>query len=67
MTCQHFTYGVDKHCHTLVGCNLREKQLQQGEHLTKRCTHLAEGDGMGTGRLLTPQTFRPFFTSSEFH
>ena len=20
MTCQHFAYGVDQHCHTLVGC-----------------------------------------------
>ena len=27
MTCQHFTYGVDQHCHTKVGCNLRQKQL----------------------------------------
>ena len=39
MTCQHFTYGVDQHCHTIVACNLRQKQLQQGEHLTKRCRH----------------------------
>ena len=30
MTCQHFTYGVDQHCHTMVGCNLRQKQRQQG-------------------------------------
>ena len=37
MTCQHFTYGVDQHCHTMVGCNLRKKQLQQGQHLKKRC------------------------------
>ena len=37
MTCQHFVYGVDQHCHTMVGCNLRQKQLQQGEHLKKRC------------------------------
>ena len=22
MTCQHFIYGVDQHCHTMVGCNL---------------------------------------------
>ena len=22
MTCQHFTYGVDQHCHTMVDCNL---------------------------------------------
>ena len=33
MTCQHFTYGVDQHCHTMVGCNLRQKQLQQGQYL----------------------------------
>ena len=38
MTCQHFAYGVDRHCHTVVGCNLRQRQLQQGEHLKKRCT-----------------------------
>ena len=25
-TCQHFTYGVNQHCHTMVGCNLRQKQ-----------------------------------------
>ena len=37
MTCQHFVYGVDQHCHTIVGCNLRQKQLQQGQHLKKRC------------------------------
>ena len=37
MTCQHFAYGVDTHCRTLVGCNLRQKQLKQGDHLTKRC------------------------------
>jgi len=37
MTCQHFIYGVDQHCHAMVGCNLRQKQLQQGKHLKKRC------------------------------
>ena len=37
MTCQHFTYGVDQHCNTMLGCNLGQKQLQQGEHLKKRC------------------------------
>ena len=37
MTCQHFAYGVDQHCHTLVGCNLRQQLQQQGEHLIKRC------------------------------
>ena len=37
MTCQYFTNGVDQHCHTVDGCNLRQKQLQQGQHLKKRC------------------------------
>ena len=37
MTCQHFTYGVDQLCHMMVGCDLRQKQLKQGEHLKKRC------------------------------
>ena len=37
MTCQHFCYGVDQHCHTLLGCNTRQKQLQLGDHLKKKC------------------------------
>ena len=37
ITCQHFGYGVDSQCHTLLGCNLRQGQLQQGQHLKKRC------------------------------
>jgi len=41
MTCQHFAYGVDQHCHILVGCSLKQQQLQQGEHLTKRCQQWA--------------------------
>ena len=36
-TCQHFAHGVDRHCHTVVGCNLRQPQFQQGQHLKKRC------------------------------
>ena len=43
MTCQHFTYGVDQHCHTMLGCNLRQKQLQQGQHLKKKCKLLLRG------------------------
>ena len=35
MTCQHFSYGVVQHCHTMAGCNFRQKQ--QGQHLKKRC------------------------------
>ena len=48
MTCQHFTYGVDQHCHTMVGCNLGQT-AQQGEHLKALQalgTHLAEGNEM---------------------
>ena len=37
ITCQHFNYEVDQHCHTLLGCDLRQQQLQQGEHLKKKC------------------------------
>jgi hypothetical protein len=51
MTCQHFTYGVDEHCHTLVGCKLRQKQLKQGEHLLKQCRHwssVCEAEDGGT-------------------
>ena len=39
ITCQWFTYGVDSCCRTILGCNLRRQQLQQGEHLLKRCDH----------------------------
>ena len=39
LTCQHFVYGVDGHCRTMVACNLRQQQLQQGDHLIKRCRH----------------------------
>ena len=28
MTCQHFAYGIDQRCRTLVGCNVRQKQLR---------------------------------------
>ena len=24
MTCQHFAYGIDQRCRTLVGCNVRQ-------------------------------------------
>jgi len=37
ITCEHFTYGVDAHCRTIVVCRIREQQLQQGQHLTKVC------------------------------
>ena len=37
MTCLHFISGDDQHCHTIVGCNLRQKQLKQGQHMKERC------------------------------
>ena len=39
LTCQHFAYGVDGYCRTMVACNLKQQQLQQGDHLIKRCRH----------------------------
>ena len=37
MTCQHFSYVCDRHCHTLLTCGLQRRQVPHGEHLTKRC------------------------------
>ena len=30
MSCAWFTYGIDAHCHTCVGCALTEALLEQG-------------------------------------
>lgn len=30
MTYQYFVYGLDQHCRAMVGCILRQNQLQQG-------------------------------------
>ena len=49
MTCQQFIYGVDQHCHTMVGCNLRQKQLQQGQHLTHCCRNWKAPHQVETG------------------
>ena len=42
MTCRHFAHGTDAHgadaqCHVLLGCNIRQMQVQHGDHLKKRC------------------------------
>ena len=37
ISCAWFTYGMDAHCHTCVGCALMQAQLEQGQHLTHRC------------------------------
>ena len=44
-----FAYGVDQHCTTVLGCNLRRGQLQQGEHLTKQCKYWSSVSHMKTG------------------
>ena len=53
MTCQHFSYGVDAHCHTLLGCNLWRGLLQNGEHLTKCCEHWSAVTEMKSGGTVT--------------
>ena len=37
MTCQHFNYCCDRHCHTLLTCHVRQRLILHGEHLTSRC------------------------------
>jgi len=37
MTCQHFNYVADLHCHTLLVCGLQRRQVPYGEHLIKKC------------------------------
>ena len=37
IACQHFAYSVDRRIHTVLACNLRQRQLAQGDHLKKRC------------------------------
>ena len=35
-----FTYGIDAHCQTCVGCALMEALLEQGHHLTHGYSNL---------------------------
>ena len=53
MTCQHFSWGVDGHCHTLLGCTLRRGLLQHGEHLTRQCEHWASVTEVDMGGTMT--------------
>ena len=39
ITCQHFDYTTDPHCHTLLTCRLQARLIPNGEHLTKKCRH----------------------------
>ena len=37
LTCAHFRYSCDKHCHTLLTCRAHSRLIPQGSHLTSRC------------------------------
>ena len=54
MTCQHFQYSVDAHCHTLLECNLWLGSLQDGEHLTQCYEHWSAATEMkSSGTVIT--------------
>ena len=37
ITCQHYHYGIGRHCVTVLTCPIHQGLIPQGEHLTKRC------------------------------
>lgn len=37
LTAAPFSLTTDQHSHTMVSCKLRQKQLQKGQHMKKRC------------------------------
>ena len=37
ISCAWFTYGMEAHCHTCVGCALMQARVEQGQHLMHRC------------------------------
>ena len=39
ITCQHFSYATNQHCHTLLTCAFRDGMFRYGEHQTKKCRH----------------------------
>ncbi len=40
MTCQHFSYVCDQHCHTLLTCGLQRRQMPEGPPLLKERRYL---------------------------
>ena len=42
ISCAWFTYGIDAHCHTCVGCALMQAQLEKGQHLTHGCRNRSQ-------------------------
>jgi len=53
MSCAWFTYGIDAHCHTCVGCALMEALLEQGQHLTHGCRNWKPVHHVETGPAVT--------------
>ena len=49
MTCQRFSWGVDGHCHTLLGCTLSRGLLKHGELLTLQCEYWLSVTEAGVG------------------
>ncbi len=37
MTCVHFRYACDHHCHTLLTCTAHYRLIPQGAHLNHKC------------------------------
>ena len=61
MSCAWFTYGIDAHCHTCVGCALMEALLEQGQHLTHGCRNWKPVHQMETGPAVAARKSRAQF------
>ena len=59
ISCAWFTYGIDAHCHTCVGCALMQALLEKGQHLTHSCRnwkpvhHVETGPAVAAARELS--------------
>ena len=46
MTCQHFNYCCDRHCRTILICQLHQRLIPHREYLTSQCLCLDATDWM---------------------
>ena len=37
MTCHHFSHCCDRHSRTLLTCDVQQRLIPHGDHLTSRC------------------------------
>ena len=37
MTCKHFDYTCDRHCRTVLTCQIQQRLIPHGQHLNSRC------------------------------